>query len=194
MSMSDVKEKTGGMKSKDRTAAVLCGAMALTAGCAQLGYYAQAAQGGFSLLSSSKPIDDWLSDPTTTPTLKTRLEKVKEIRSFAARELSLPDNGTFKSYTDLKRPFALWNVVATPELSMKPMQWCFPVAGCVNYRGYYSKKDAQGFAESLRHDGLDVQVAGVPAYSTLGWFNDPVLSTFIQYPEAELARLVFHEL
>jgi predicted aminopeptidase len=191
--MTGTSEKGGSMITKWRMA-LLCGAAALTAGCAQLGYYAQAAQGGFSLLSSAKPIDDWLSDPTTTATLKTRLEKVKQIRAFAAQELGLPDNGTFKSYTDLKRPYALWNVVATPELSIAPMQWCFPVAGCVNYRGYYKKEDAQLFASSLRHDGFDVQVAGVPAYSTLGWFSDPVLSTFIQYPEAELARLVFHEL
>jgi predicted aminopeptidase len=191
--MNGASEKGGSMIIKWGMA-LLCVAAALTAGCAQLGYYAQAAQGGFSLLSSAKPIDDWLSDPTTTDALKTRLEKVKQIRAFAVQELGLPDNGTFKSYTDLKRPYALWNVVATPELSMAPLQWCFPIAGCVNYRGYYKKEDAQVFASSLRHDGFDVQVASVAAYSTLGWFNDPVLSTFIQYPEAELARLVFHEL
>ncbi len=176
-----------------------CGVMigglaAMLAGCAQLNYYAQAAQGEFILLSDAKPIDDWLSDPTIGGKLKSRLERVKEIRVFAAQELGLPDNGTFKTYTDLKRPYVLWNVVATPELSLNPAQWCFPIAGCVNYRGYYSKDDAQLFASELRHDGFDVQVAGVAAYSTLGWFNDPVLSTFIQYPDAELARLVFHEL
>jgi predicted aminopeptidase len=173
---------------------IICGLAAAIAGCAQLGYYVQAAQGELSLLSDAKPIDDWLSDPDTGTKLKSRLEKVKQIRLFAARELGLPDNGTFKTYTDLKRPYVLWNVVATPELSMRPAQWCFPIAGCVNYRGYYSKDDAQLFATELRHEGFDVQVAGVPAYSTLGWFDDPVLSTFIQYPDAELARLVFHEL
>lgn len=174
--------------------AIICGVAALIASCAQLGYYVQAAQGQFSLLSDARPIDEWLSDPSTGIRLKSRLQKVREIRAFAARELGLPDNGSFKTYTDLKRPFVLWNVVATPELSLEPEQWCFPIAGCVNYRGYYSKDDAQGFARELRNEGFDVQVGGVPAYSTLGWFNDPVLSTFIQYPDSELARLVFHEL
>lgn len=173
---------------------MIFGLAAMAAGCAQLGYYAQAAHGEFTVLSDAKPIDDWLSDPGTGSKLKSRLERVKQIRVFAAQELGLPDNGTFKTYTDLKRPYVLWNVVATPVLSLKPAQWCFPIAGCVNYRGYYSKDDAQLFAAELRHDGFDVQVAGVAAYSTLGWFNDPVLSTFIQYPDAELARLVFHEL
>ena len=126
--------------------------------------------------------------------MRIKLAKVKEIRRFAARELGLPDNDTFTTYADLKRPFVMWNVVATPELSLKPLQWCFPIAGCVNYRGYYSKDDAQAFARELRDEHYDVEVSGVPAYSTLGWFNDPVLSTFIKYPEGELARLVFHEL
>jgi predicted aminopeptidase len=174
---------------------VLAGcAAALMGGCAQVGYYMQAAQGQIALLSEARPIDDWLADPAAGGKLKDKLAKVKEIRRFAARELGLPDNGTFTTYADLKRPFVLWNVVATPALSMKPIQWCFPIAGCVNYRGYYSKQDAQAFAAELRSAHYDVQIGGVPAYSTLGWFNDPVLSTFIQYPEAELARLIFHEL
>jgi predicted aminopeptidase len=174
--------------------AVLCSVAVMVTSCAQLGYYMQAAQGQFSLLSDAKPIDAWLNDPSTGAKLKSRLARVKEIRTFAARELGLPDNGSFKSYTDLKRPFVLWNVVATPELSLRPEQWCFPIAGCVNYRGYYNKDEALRFATDLRREGYDVQIGGVPAYSTLGWFNDPVLSTFIQYPDTELARLVFHEL
>ena len=181
------------MKMKWRVAAFAASA-ALIAGCAPLGYYAQAVQGQFSLMSEARPIDNWLADPTVDIKLKSRLARVQEIRRFAADELGLPDNGSYKSYTDLKRSHVLWNVVATPELSMKPVQWCFPIAGCVNYRGYYNKDEAQAFAKILRRNGHDVQVAGVPAYSTLGWFNDPVLSTFIQYPDAELARLVFHEL
>ncbi len=173
---------------------IVCGLTALIGGCTHLGYYMQAAQGQFSLMSDAKPIDDWLADPGVNDTLKVKLSKVKEIRRFAARELGLPDNGTFTTYADLKRPYVLWNVVATPSLSMKPKQWCFPIAGCVNYRGYYSKQEAQAYADELRSQNYDVQVSGVPAYSTLGWFNDPVLSTFVQYPEAELARLMFHEL
>ncbi len=166
----------------------------LLSGCAQLGYYAQAMQGQMSLLASAKPIDTWLADPGVEDSLKTRLRQTREIRAFAASELGLPDNGSYKNYADLKRPYVMWNVVATPELSLEPVKWCFPIAGCVDYRGYYSREAAQAFADGLRAQGLDVRVSGVPAYSTLGWFDDPVLSTFIDYPEAEIARLVFHEL
>ena len=168
--------------------------MALLAGCAQIGYYAQAAQGQFALLAEARPIDDWLADPQAGEPLKDKLKKVRAIRRFAARELALPDNASYTTYTDLKRPYVLWNVVAAPALSLQPKQWCFPVAGCVIYRGYYSKQAAQAYGAELRAQGYDVQVAGVPAYSTLGWFDDPVLSTFIHYPEGELARLIFHEL
>ena len=170
------------------------GVLLASAGCAQLGYYVQAMQGQMSLMSEARPIDQWLADPQVTDQLKGRLKRVREIRAYAARELGLPDNGSYKNYADLKRKFVMWNVVATPELSVKPNQWCFPVAGCVDYRGYYNKDAAQAFADDLRGRGFDVRVSGVPAYSTLGWFNDPVLSTFIEYPDAELARLVFHEL
>jgi predicted aminopeptidase len=163
-------------------------------GCAEIGYYAQAAHGELSLLASAKPIPDVLDDPQTGDKLKARLQKVQEIRAFAVGELALPDNGSYKSYADLKRDYVLWNVVATPELSLKARQWCFPVAGCVSYRGYYSQADADAFADGLRREGDDVMVGGVPAYSTLGWFNDPVLSTFINDTDAELARMIFHEL
>jgi predicted aminopeptidase len=173
---------------------LLGGCSAMVVGCAQLGYFAQAAHGQLSLLAEARPIDDWLANPEVEDKLKGKLTKVKEIRQFAAKELGLPDNGSYKTYADLKRPFVLWNVVATPELSLEPMEWCFPVAGCVNYRGYYRKEDAQAYAAELRKQHYDVQVDGVPAYSTLGFFSDPVLSTFIKYPEGELARLVFHEL
>lgn len=169
-------------------------AVALAGGCAQMSYYMQAAQGQYALMAEARPIDDWLADPATADKLRTKLAQVKEIRRFAATELGLPDNGSYKNYADLKRPFVLWNVVAAPALSLEPVKWCFPIAGCVNYRGYYSKSAAQGFAGELRQQGLDVQIGGVPAYSTLGWFDDPVLSTFIQYSDGELARLVFHEL
>lgn len=181
------------MKKKLRVL-VFCGVAALVGGCAQLGYFAQAAHGQFSLLSEAKPIDDWLASPDVEDKLKGKLAKVKEIREFAARELSLPDNDSYTTYAQLNRPFVLWNVVATPEFSLKPIQWCFPIAGCVNYRGYYSKTDAQAYAAELRSEKYDVEVAGVTAYSTLGWFKDPVLSTFIQHPDGEVARLVFHEL
>lgn len=166
----------------------------MLASCSTLNYYTQAAQGQLSLLSDARSVDDWLADPATNPKLRHRLETARQIRRFAVYELGLPDNDSYKTYASLKRPYVLWNVVATPELSLKPVTWCFPVAGCVNYRGYYSKVDAQAYARELRAEGMDVEVGGVPAYSTLGWFSDPLVSTFINYPDAELARLIFHEL
>jgi predicted aminopeptidase len=187
------KHGKANMKSMWRVA-IIFSAVAVIGGCAQLGYYVQAAQGQFALLSSARPIDEWLSRPDVDEGLKGKLTKVKSIRAFAARELALPDNQSYTTYADLKRPYVMWNVVATPELSLKPAQWCFPVAGCVTYRGYYSKGAAQAYAAELRAKRYDVDVSGVPAYSTLGWFDDPVLSTFIQYPDVLLARLVFHEL
>jgi predicted aminopeptidase len=169
-------------------------AVSLLASCSTLNYYTQAAQGQLELLADAKPIDDWLADPATNTSLRHRLETARQIRRFAVQQMGLPDNGSYTNYAALKRKYVLWNVVATPELSLKPLQWCFPVAGCVNYRGYYSKADADAYANELRAQGRDVEVGGVSAYSTLGWFSDPLISTFINYPDAELARLIFHEL
>jgi len=175
--------------------ALIAGAAAgMLASCSTLNYYTQAAQGQLELLSDARPIDDWLADPATNTSLRHRLETARQIRLFAVQKMGLPDNGSYKNYAALKRQYVLWNVVATPELSLKPLQWCFPVAGCVNYRGYYNKDDAQAYAKQLRSEGRDVEVGGVSAYSTLGWFSDPLISTFINYPDAELARLIFHEL
>jgi predicted aminopeptidase len=170
------------------------GVFALVSGCTSVGYYAQAAKGQLSLLYQAKPIDDWLSDSSVNGGLKTKLKRIQEIRAFAVRELGLPDNASYTSYADINRQFVVWNVVATPELSLQPAQWCFPIAGCVDYRGYYDKQAAHDFAQELQNKGMDVRVTGVPAYSTLGWFNDPVLSTFVNYSEPEVARLIFHEL
>ncbi|MES3025391.1 MAG: aminopeptidase [Pseudomonadota bacterium] len=171
-----------------------CAAAACLASCTGINYYAQAAQGQLSLLADARPIDDWLADAGTDAKLKQRLASARQIRQFAIEQLGLPDNASYRNYAALKRPYVLWNVVAAPELSLVPREWCFPVAGCVNYRGYYAKQGALDFARELRAAGDDVQVGGVPAYSTLGWFNDPLISTFIHYPDAELARLIFHEL
>ena len=166
----------------------------LLGGCASTSYYAQAMGGQFDLWRRSDPIDDVLARPDTPAALRAKLAKVREIRQFASRELQLPDNGSYTRYADLKRPFVTWNVFATEELSVQPREWCFLVVGCVSYRGYFSKDDAESYAAELRAQGYDVYVGGVPAYSTLGYLDDPVLSTFIHYPEAELARLIFHEL
>ncbi|WP_296951288.1 aminopeptidase [uncultured Massilia sp.] len=169
-------------------------AAGLLASCSTLNYYTQAAQGQLELLSDSRPIDDWIADPGTSTRLRHRLETARQIRRYAVTEMALPDNNSYTTYASLKRQYVLWNVVATPELSMRPLQWCFPVAGCVNYRGYYSKAAADAYAKELQDDGNDVEVGGVAAYSTLGWFNDPLISTFINYPDGELARMIFHEL
>ena len=175
-------------------ALMLLAALPLMAGCSNFSYYLQSVEGQMSLLQKRHPIVDVLADPATPPTLKSRLERVLTVRDFASRELLLPDNQSYRSYADLERPYVVWNVFAAAEFSVKPEQWCFPVAGCVEYRGYFAQAKAEAFAQDLRAKGLDVYVGGVPAYSTLGWFDDPVLNTFIHYPEHELARLIFHEL
>ena len=166
----------------------------LLAGCETLAYYGQAAGGQLSLMSRAQPVEAVLADPAADGVLKERLALARRLRDFATRELHLPDNGSYRNYAELGRPYALWNVVAAPEFSLAPLQSCFPVAGCVSYRGYYDRAAAERYASGLRAVGNDVVVFGVPAYSTLGWFDDPLLSTFIDYPEAELARLIFHEL
>jgi len=158
------------------------------------GYYWQSMAGHLAVMREARPIRELLAQPGIDPALRRKLEQVLEIRRFASADLALPANGSYTEYADLKRPFVVWNVFATPELSMKLEEWCFPVAGCVTYRGYYDRQDAERFAAKLRADGFEAFVRGVPAYSTLGWFDDPVLNTFVRYPDGELARLVFHEL
>lgn len=182
--------------SRRRGIAALSGVavLLLAGGCSTLGYYYQAARGHLAIVHAARPVDAWLADPATPDTLRTRLESARAIRDFASRELGLPDNGSYRDYADPGRPFAVWNVVAAPAFSTRPREWCFPVAGCVSYKGWYDPKAAERFAADLRDEGYDAFVYGVPAYSTLGWFDDPLLSTFLRYPRAEVARLVFHEL
>lgn len=162
--------------------------------CANLPYYAQAVTGHFDVLHRSQSISGIIANPDTNPKLKHSLRKVVQLREFASRELNLPDNLSYTSYADLERPYVVWNVFASPELSLKLKKWCFIQAGCVNYRGFFSQVDAERHAEELRKEGYDVHVGGIRAYSTLGWFSDPVLNTFIGYSEMNLARLIFHEL
>ena len=164
-------------------------------GCNTLGYYSQAISGQWYILTHREDIDTLLQDPTLDPELRTRLEQVTVIRRFAAEELKLPLDTEYSTYVDLERPYVVWNVFAAPEFSMRPRSWCYPIAGCVSYRGYFSEEGAREFAETLRREGgLDVYVGGVSAYSTLGWFSDPVLNTIIKREEHQLAALVFHEL
>jgi predicted aminopeptidase len=165
----------------------------LLAGCGSIDYYWQGIRGEVELLERAQPIPAVL-ETTSDAALRRKLERAIAIRDFASRELALPDNASYRSYSDVGRRFVLWNVIATPELSLEPRQWCFPVAGCVNYRGYFDESAAKAEAARFASNGDDVHVAGVPAFSTLGYFDDPVLSTFIRYPDPEIARLIFHEL
>ncbi|MCW5652892.1 aminopeptidase [Hydrogenophaga sp.] len=172
----------------------------LGAGCSSTtgaGYYWQSVTGHLRLMQAARPVEQWLADPQTPVTLKERLELARRIRAFAVTALALPDNASYHRYADLQRRAAVYNVVAAPALSLTLQTWCFPVVGCVGYRGYFDEGDAQAFARSL-DPTLEVAVYPVPAYSTLGWMNwaggDPLLNTFIGYPEGELARIVFHEL
>ena len=170
----------------------------LLAGCADTGYYLQSVGGHLQMMQAARPVDRWLADESVAPALKQRLALAQRIRSFAVTELQLPDNASYQRYADLQRRSVVWNVVAAPEFSLVLKTWCFPVAGCVAYRGYFSETEARAQAQELASAGLETSVYGVPAYSTLGWLNwaggDPLLNTFIRYPEGELARIIFHEL
>lgn len=162
--------------------------------CTPAGYYAREARDGVRFLTARRPIDKVLADPETDDGLRRQLEIAVAAREFAVSALGLPDNKSYRHYADLGRPYASWIVTAAPELSLAPVQWCFPIAGCVTYRGYFSPRRAERFAGKLRRRGSDVDVSGVAAFSTLGWLADPVLSTFVHQPPAALAGLIFHEL
>ena len=180
------------------TLLLAAGAACLTSGCGTLGYYAQAVNGHLDLLQSARPVAQWTADPATPPALRERLQLTQRLRDFAVTELKLPDNDSYRRYADLNRSAAVWNTVAAPELGLTLKTWCFPVLGCVGYRGYYTREGADALATELQTQGWETSVYGVPAYSTLGWSNwvggDPLLNTFLNWPEPQLARLIFHEL
>jgi len=181
----------------EATRAGRCGALALCAlllgGCGTT-YLFQAARGQMSVLHARQPIDRVIADPATPPALRERLVQVRAARAFAVSDLKLPDNDSYTTYADIGRPYVVWNVVATPEFSVAPLTWCFPVAGCVSYRGYFHEASARDFKLGLEIRGNDAALEGVPAYSTLGRFGDPVLSSMLRYGDDELAATVFHEL
>ncbi|MFQ5936234.1 MAG: aminopeptidase [Acidiferrobacterales bacterium] len=164
---------------------------AVNVGC---GYYSQAIGGQLEILSKRQSIETLIDNPETDPTLRSQLTKILEIRAFASAELGLPDNKSYRTYADLERRYVVWNVFAAPELSLEPLEWCFVFVGCLNYRGYFSPEGAQRFADELRQQDYDVYVAGIAAYSTLGWFHDPVLNTILRNSEPDVAGLIFHEL
>lgn len=176
-----------------RLAPLLIG-VALLPACGTLRYLQQAAAGQAEVSSKARPIPEVIADPATSADLVKRLKLALAIRAYAVTELKLPDNASFTRFSDLGRPYVLWNVVATPALSLAPLESCFPIAGCLQYRGYYAESDAAEYATALRGQGMDVFLYGVPAYSTLGWFQDPLLNTSLRYGDVQLARLIFHEL
>lgn len=180
------------MVTKLRLVLVLAASL-LVQGCGTL-YVAQAAKGQLQLLSARKPIGRVLANPRTPPELRTRLESVQAAREFAWRELALPNNKSYTTYADLKREYVVWTVTATPEFSVEPHEWCFPIVGCVAYRGYFREASARRFAAKWHARGYDTVVGGTPAYSTLGKFNDPILNTMMSYGNDELASILFHEL
>ncbi len=172
------------------------GVLLATAACTVLSgcYLMQAAVGQYRVLHARAPIDALIADPATDARLRARLTEVHAAREFASRELALPNNASYRSYADIGREFVVWNVVAAPEFSLRPRHWCFPVVGCVAYRGYFHERQARELALALEARGFDVVVEGVPAYSTLGRFADPVLSSMLRYDDDELVATLFHEL
>ena len=157
-------------------------------------YYLQAARGQMEILQKREPIDEVVAADGTSAELIERLSVVAEARQFSIDVLGLPDNDSYRSYADLERDYVVWNIVAVPEFSLTPKRWCYPVAGCVSYRGYFSPESARRKADSLRSKGYDVAFGGVTAYSTLGKFSDPVLNTMMHWGDADLVSVIFHEL
>ena len=163
-------------------------------GCQSIPYYSHIIGGQLSLLNQRRPVADVVTDPGTPPELKARLKLATELVEFAQTRLLLPAGGQYETYVGLDRPYAVWTVFAAPEFSLDPLTWCFPLIGCSAYRGYFSEEKARRYAQQLDENGYDVVVGGAWAYSTLGWFSDPLLSTFIGADEPQLAALLFHEL
>ena len=163
-------------------------------GCHTLGFYGQALKGQYQIFAHQEPIDRLAAEPSTPALLKQRFALLADLRGFAHDELKLPTDSHYRKYVDVHRPFVVWNVEAASEFSMEPKTWWYPFLGSLEYRGYFSKSGATNYGDSLRAKGYDVSVGGVGAYSTLGWFKDPVLNTFIFENDADLAEIIFHEL
>ena len=170
--------------------AILTFSLAPLSGC----YLTQAAVGQLEIVAKRRPIAAVIANPATPVPIRERLEYVSAARAFSINELGLPDNNSYRSYADLQRPFVVWNVFATNEFSVEPRRWCFPIAGCVVYRGYFKQESAESYARDLRFSGHDAAVGGVAAYSTLGHFDDPILNTMIGWSDVQLAGTLFHEL
>ena len=163
-------------------------------GCETFRFYRQAIKGQYQLIAGQRPIDKLAANSNTEPRLRKQLQLVQELRGFAERELKLPVDNHYRKYVDVHRPYVVWNVEAAPEFSMEPKSWWYPLVGRLEYRGYFSERAAQRYGDTLRKKGYDVYIGGASAYSTLGWFKDPVLNTFVFDPESDLAETIFHEL
>ena len=168
--------------------------MTLLGACSTGAYLWQASTGHMQVLAAAQPINEVLASPQTSDKVRRQLEHVQRIRTYSIEKLALPANKSYTAYAELNRPYVVWNVIASPRDSLDLKTWCFPFTGCISYKGFYREADAVALGEQLRTEGWDVAVMGVPAYSTLGFTPDPVLSTFVNYPVGELARLIFHEL
>lgn len=168
--------------------------LAALSGCSSVSYYSQLAGGQWSLLRAREPVARVIADPARPQALRDHLAQSQKARAFASEHLHLPDNPSYRLYADIGRPYVVWNVFATSEFSLSPQTYCFPIAGCVAYRGYYSQGAARGQAALLKQQGMDVSIGGVEAYSTLGWFNDPIMSSMLSWGDERLATLIFHEL
>ncbi len=173
---------------------ILISAALFLGGCQSVAYYSQLARGQWEILSGRQPVADLLADEDTEASLREQLLYADRVLQFARESLALPVGDTYSSYVDLRRSPALWAVYAAPRFSVKPHTWCFPIAGCAPYRGYFSRADAEAFAGEMKEAGYDTYIAGVRAYSTLGWFSDPLLNTFLYDDDIDLAALLFHEL
>ncbi len=173
---------------------VLLIAAVASAGCESVRYYSHVAYGQLHIVSHRQPIRQLIDDPRTDPDLKDKLARILDIREFAENDLFLPVNENYLDYVDLERPYVVWNVSAAPEFSLTPKTWHYPIVGNASYRGYFSQEKALAYAEKLKNGGYDVHVGGVTAYSTLGWFADPVFNTIVKGPNEATAALIFHEL
>jgi len=162
--------------------------------CSTVSYYGQSVMGQMDLLNKRQDIEELIQAPDTPLELKTKLQQAREIRHFASNHIKLPRNRSYLRYADLERPYVVWNVFAAPEFSLEPKSWCYLIIGCVSYRGYFAEGNAITTAEALKDENYDVHVAGISVYSTLGWFEDPLLNTMINWNERALASMIFHEL
>lgn len=173
---------------------VICAFSVTSSGCTTIGYYSQAVGGHLKLMRARQPVQQVLKDEDTSPELRRKLQTLMDARVFAVEELGLPNNDSYSTFVETGKRAVTWNIVATDEFSLRPKTWCFPIAGCVSYRGYFDRADADSYAATLVEENLDVTIGGASAYSTLGWFDDPILDTMLRGSDYRFVGTLFHEL